>query len=54
MKVLIYKIPNFLDLDSSLVISTTTKKLGRVISTAGNNLNSTKIINTNFKFLTLE
>ena len=49
------KLANFLNLDSSLIIPTTIEKLGRVVPTAKNKcLNSTKIINTNFKFLTLE
>ena len=53
--VLIYEIINYLNLDSPLIISTTTKKLGCMIPTAKNKyLNSTNIINTNFKFLTLK
>jgi len=49
------KLANFLNLDSSLIIPTTIEKLGRVVPTAKNKcLNSTKIINTNFKFLTLD
>jgi len=49
------RLANFLNLDSSLIIPTTTEKLGRDVLTAKNKcLDSTKIINTNFKFLTLE
>ena len=49
------RLANFLNLESSLIIPTTTEKLGRVVPTAKNKcLDSTKIINTNFKFLTLE
>ena len=49
------RLANFLNLDSSLIIPTTTEKLGRAVPTAKNKcLDSTKIINTNFKFLTLK
>lgn len=49
------KLANFLNLDSSLIIPTTIEKLGRNVPTAKNKcLDSTKIINTNFKFITLE
>jgi dTDP-4-dehydrorhamnose reductase len=49
------KLANYLSFDSSLIISTTTEKLGRDVTTAKNKcLNSTKMINTNFKFLTLD
>jgi dTDP-4-dehydrorhamnose reductase len=48
------KLAKYLDLDSSLIIPTTTEKLGRSVTTAKNKcLNSTKLINTNFRFLTL-
>ncbi|MCV0400938.1 MAG: SDR family oxidoreductase [Nitrosopumilus sp.] len=49
------KLANYLNLDSSLIIPTTTEKLGRGVTTANNKcLNSTKLINTNYKFLTLD
>jgi dTDP-4-dehydrorhamnose reductase len=49
------KLANYFNLDSSLIIPTTIEKLGRDVTTAKNKcLNSTKIINTNFKFLTFE
>jgi dTDP-4-dehydrorhamnose reductase len=48
------KLAKYLDLDSSLIIPITTEKLGRSVTTAKNKcLNSTKLINTNFRFLTL-
>lgn len=49
------KLANFLNLDTSLIIPTSIEKLGRDVSTAKNKcLDSTKMLNTNFKFLTLE
>jgi len=49
------RLASFLNLDSSLIIPTTTEKLGRGVPTAKNKcLDSTKIIKTNFKFLTLD
>ena len=48
------KLAKYLNLNSSLIISTTTKKLGRSVTTAKNKcLNSKKLTDTNFKFLTL-
>jgi len=48
------KLAKYLNLNSSLIIPTTTEKLGRGVITAKNKcLNSTKLINTNFRFLTL-
>jgi dTDP-4-dehydrorhamnose reductase len=48
------KLANYLNLDPSLIIPTTTEKLGRGVTTAKNKcLNSTKLTDTNFKFLTL-
>lgn len=49
------KLANSLNLDSSLITSTTIEKLGRHVPTAKNKcLDSKKLINTNFKFLTME
>ena len=46
---------NFLNLDASLIVPTTIEKLGRSVPTAKNKcLDSTKISDTNFKFLTLD
>jgi dTDP-4-dehydrorhamnose reductase len=48
------QLANYLNLDPSLIIPTTTEKLGRGVTTAKNKcLNSTKLINTDFRFLTL-
>lgn len=49
------KMANALGLDSSLILPTTIKELGRNVVTAKNKcLDSSKLINTNFEFLNLD